>query len=152
MKHPLNTVQTHTTSGRHRRSHLYKPRGAQQCPRQFICLLCLSEVVWAGHGCQTSLPFRLERKWSSGGGKLWCFCLILGHLQSRPLMSDCVILIWLTGADCHWLFENSYRVLIVVSPAPLFLLHLWRGREQFFGWLVLFFPVKHSSQSLETAF
>lgn len=65
-KHSLNTKQTHTTSGRRMRSHLYKPRGAPQCHRQFICLLCLSEVSWTGHGCQTSLPFHLERKWSLG--------------------------------------------------------------------------------------
>lgn len=89
-KHSLNTKQTHTTSGRRMRSHLYKPRGALQCHRQFICLLCLSEVSWTGHGCQASLLFHLERKWSSGANfdaSVWNLASALSSTNVWPCCS-----------------------------------------------------------------
>lgn len=101
MKHSLDTIQTHTTSGRSGRcigSHLYEPRGAQHCHRQFICLLGLSEVVWTSHGCQTSLPFHLERE-RILGGLTFTLLFIIRYPRSYPLMSDHDLLIRLKESD-----------------------------------------------------
>lgn len=151
VKHSLSTKQAHTTSGRRKGSVRSRPRGAQQCHRQFICLLRLSEVVWIGHGCQSYLPFHLERKWSSGetggGGEgvvaAFMLLFIIRYLQSHPPLhlTTMFLPVRLTGAEWHWLLQESRP--LPRSSAPR--LHLYLEQKSTGLGLTCFSPVSHSA-------